>query len=72
MFYEYSKNANQTDPYYPVNNEINKNILQNYKALAKQIPNLVIGGRLGDYAYYDMDKTIAEALKCYEQKIVEN
>jgi UDP-galactopyranose mutase len=30
---------------------------------------VIIGGRLGDYSYYDMDKTILAALKCYEEKI---
>ena len=39
--------------------------------LANKESNLIIGGRLGDYAYYDMDKTIAAALKCYERRIID-
>ena len=44
-------------------------IFSKYKALAQEETRLVIGGRLGDYAYYDMDKTIAAALHCYETEI---
>lgn len=70
IFYETSKQAEETDPYYPINSEKNKKIFQQYKALAQQDKDVIIGGRMGDYAYYDMDKTIAAALACYQKKIV--
>ena len=53
-------------PYYPVNNERNSQILQQYKTLALQHKNVFFGGRLAQYAYYDMDDTIAAALKLCE------
>ena len=50
-------------PYYPVNDERNSQILQQYKALAEERKNVFFGGRLAQYAYYDMDDTIAAALE---------
>ena len=50
------------EPYYPVNNERNESLYQKYAALAKQEKNVLFGGRLGQYRYYDMDKVIAAAL----------
>ena len=51
------------EPYYPINDEINNNIYKKYKDFAdRNFPNLLIGGRLGDYKYYDMDATIDKAL----------
>ena len=70
IFYETSKQAEEADPYYPINSDNNKKIVRYYKALAQEDKNVIIGGRMGDYAYYDMDKTIAAALACYEKKIV--
>ncbi|MBF0289801.1 MAG: UDP-galactopyranose mutase [SAR324 cluster bacterium] len=72
IFYETSKQAEGIDPFYPVSSEKNKNTLEKYKSMAKQVKNVVIGGRLGDYAYYDMDKAIAAALACYEKTIAKN
>jgi len=71
IFYE-SSTHDANEPYYPINTEINHQIFQKYKELAQQKGGVIIGGRLGDYAYYDMDKTILAALKCYEGKIVKN
>ena len=60
---EYSSEWKPGDePYYPVNDEKNGNLYAQYKALAKQQKNVVFGGRLGEYKYYDMDQVIAEAL----------
>jgi UDP-galactopyranose mutase len=50
------------EPYYPVNNEKNNNLFKAYQELAKSTPNVIFGGRLGDYKYYDMDKVIQAAL----------
>ena len=41
--------------------------LKKYKQLSKSIPNIFFGGRLADYAYYDMDMTISAALQKFEK-----
>ena len=51
------------EPYYPVNDDRNNELYKKYKEEADKLPNVVFGGRLGQYKYYDMDKVIAEALK---------
>lgn len=51
------------EPYYPVNDAKNGNLYQEYKRLAEQEKNVVFGGRLGEYKYYDMDQVIAAALE---------
>lgn len=50
------------EAYYPVNNEQNQKLYQQYAKLAKQEKNVIFGGRLGEYKYYDMDKVIESAL----------
>ena len=50
------------EPYYPVNNEKNNALYAQYKALAENEPNVIFGGRLGEYKYYDMDTVIAASL----------
>ena len=50
------------EPYYPVNDEKNNRLFEEYKKLAEKEGNVIFGGRLGDYKYYDMDKVIAAAL----------
>jgi UDP-galactopyranose mutase len=52
----------QTDPYYPVNDERNNAIYGAYKALADSLPNVHFGGRLAEYKYYDMHQVIESAL----------
>lgn len=54
------------EPYYPINDERNSDLYRRYEELAKAEPNVIFGGRLGMYRYYDMDKVIAEALKLAE------
>ena len=54
------------EPYYPVNDEKNNRLFQEYKKLSEKEKNVVFGGRLGDYKYYDMDKVIAAALNRLE------
>lgn len=51
------------EPYYPVNDEKNGALYEEYKKLAEKESNVVFGGRLGEYKYYDMDAVIAVALK---------
>lgn len=61
---EYPKNFTyDSEPYYPINNEKNNQTYQKYKELSDQNQNIIFGGRLGNYKYYDMDKVIASALK---------
>lgn len=50
------------EPYYPINDEKNNELYKKYKALADAEKNVIFGGRLGSYKYYDMDKTIKAAL----------
>ena len=67
---EYPAKWNKGDePYYPINNERNNNMYTKYKELADKETNVIFGGRLGMYKYYDMDKVIAEALKCVEENL---
>lgn len=54
------------EPYYPVNDEKNNNLYHQYSNLAKKQENVIFGGRLGLYKYYDMDQIILEALKLVE------
>ena len=57
------------EAYYPVNDDKNNNLFAKYQELADKEENVIFGGRLGNYKYYDMDKVIKEALeKC--KKIV--
>lgn len=51
------------EPYYPVNDEKNNALYQQYASLASKESNVIFGGRLGEYKYYDMDAVIAAALK---------
>lgn len=50
------------DPIYPVNNQQNTDIYNKYKALSMKEHNVIFGGRLAEYKYYDMDKVIEKAL----------
>ena len=61
---EYSSEWKPGDePYYPVNDAKNADLYQQYKALAAQEKQVIFGGRLGEYKYYDMDQVIAAALE---------
>lgn len=53
--------------YYPVNDEKNNTLFEEYKKLAEKEENVIFGGRLGDYKYYDMDKVVAAALDRLEE-----
>ena len=55
------------EPYYPVNDARNQALYQQYAALAKG-KNVIFGGRLGEYKYYDMDKVIEAAMHRFEEE----
>lgn len=66
---EYSSEWNPGDePYYPVNDEKNGALYKKYKELADKEENVIFGGRLGEYKYYDMDQVIAAALDMCEKE----
>ena len=53
------------EPYYPVNDERNNALAEQYRELAMKEENVIFGGRLAEYKYYDMDKVIERALSAY-------
>lgn len=57
------------EPYYPVNNEKNNTLYEKYKDLALKNKNIIFGGRLGQYKYYDMDDVIIDALNMLKGEI---
>lgn len=57
------------EPYYPVNDAKNSTLYEQYKALAEAEDNVIFGGRLGEYKYYDMDKTIEVALAAAKKEL---
>ncbi len=58
-----------SEPYYPVNDDDNQRIFAQYQALADKEQHVLFGGRLAQYRYDDMDKTIANALKLAQQEL---
>ena len=67
---EYSKEwESGAEPYYPVNDKKNTLLYLKYKELAKQLKNVVFAGRLGEYRYYDMDQTVAAALRLAKEML---
>ena len=57
------------EPYYPVNDDKNSALYAQYKELADKEENVIFGGRLGEYKYYDMDKVIEVALAAAEKEL---
>ncbi len=57
------------EPYYPMNDEKNNILYNKYRELAKKENNVIFGGRLGLYKYYDMHNVINEALKCVDAEM---
>lgn len=57
------------EPYYPVNDDKNGKLYAGYKKLADNEKNIIFGGRLGEYKYYDMDAVIASALDMCEENL---
>ncbi|MDE6035218.1 MAG: UDP-galactopyranose mutase [Ruminococcus sp.] len=67
---EYSSEWKPGDePYYPVNDEKNSKLYAEYKELAEKEKNIIFGGRLGEYKYYDMDMVIASALELCKKEL---
>ncbi len=67
---EYSSEWKPGDePYYPVNDEKNGALYAEYRKLADAEKHVIFGGRLGEYKYYDMDQTIAAALRLAEAEL---
>jgi UDP-galactopyranose mutase len=65
---EFSRSAQLSDePYYPVNTESDRTRLSAYKVRAAAEPDILFGGRLGSYQYFDMHVTVAAALAAFEQ-----
>ncbi len=60
------------EPYYPVNDEKNGNLYTEYKKLAEKEENIIFGGRLGEYKYYDMDAVIDSALNMSEKELAKS
>lgn len=66
---EYPTNWNVGDePYYPINNEVNAEIYRNYKELASKEKNVIFGGRLATYKYFDMHQVIGQALNIVKKE----
>ena len=57
------------EPYYPVNDGKNQDLFQRYAALAEKEDQVIFGGRLGEYKYYDMDKVIESAMNRAEKEL---
>ena len=63
---EYSQEWNAgCEPYYPVNNDKNNNLYSKYKLLADKEKNVIFGGRLAEYKYYDMHQIIEKVLSLF-------
>lgn len=66
--HEYSQKWEPSrDAYYPINTVRNQDLVARYQALAAKTPNLIFGGRLGCYCYWDMDQAILNALECFDK-----
>lgn len=67
---EYPKEWSRGDePYYPVNDQHNSELYEKYAQRAVQEKNVLFGGRLGQYKYYDMDKVVRAALTMVEEQL---
>ena len=58
------------EPYYPINDDVNMELYEKYKALALKEKNVKFGGRLGEYKYYDMDAVVVAALDYSKRELV--
>jgi len=54
------------EPYYPVNDKLNSELYAKYKGLADKEENVIFGGRLAEYKYYDMAPTVERAMSWFE------
>jgi len=68
--YEYPQQWQEgLEPYYPINNERNNTIADGYREMARKQGNIIFGGRLGQYAYFDMDDTVEAALNLASKEL---
>ena len=56
------------EPYYPVNDERNSLLYQQYKQLADQESHVIFGGRLAEYKYYDMAPIVERVMRMFEEE----
>ena len=56
-----------SEPYYPVNNDKNNALYRQYRSLADEEQNLILGGRLAEYKHYDMCQIVEQVLKIYKK-----
>jgi UDP-galactopyranose mutase len=57
------------EPYYPINDERNQELYLKYAVLAEAEDNVLFGGRLAEYKYYDMDKVIESAFRLIDKEL---
>lgn len=66
---EYSTEWNdKMEPFYPINDDKNSKLYQQYKCLADKENKVIFGGRLAEYKYYDMDDVIEKCINFWEEK----
>jgi UDP-galactopyranose mutase len=69
---EYPKDYKRGEtPYYPINDDKNNKIYNQYKELSKEHSNIIFGGRLSEYKYYDMHQIIGSALSKVKKELNE-
>ncbi len=69
LTYEYPQEwTPETEPYYPINDEENNELYRKYREMADDLDNIIFGGRLGEYRYFDMDEVIKSALETAEKE----
>ena len=69
---EYPQDWDKTkEVYYPINDEKNSSLFKKYKKESRKFENILFGGRLGNYQYYDMDQVISLALKAVKKEFGE-
>ncbi|MBR6251829.1 MAG: UDP-galactopyranose mutase [Bacteroidales bacterium] len=65
---EYSTEwRNGMEPYYPINDELNNKLAEQYRELGAKTENVIFGGRLAEYKYFDMDKVVRSALDAFRK-----
>ena len=68
---EYSQEWTRgVEPYYPVNDDKNTALYKQYAELARKEKNVIFGGRLAEYKYYDMDAVILAALDAAQKELI--
>jgi UDP-galactopyranose mutase len=71
LYREYSRFARRNDePFYPVNTGRDRELFAGYTRLAELEKNVIFGGRLGSYQYWDMHQAIGAALTAFQKKVV--